>query len=267
MFIDNSIMNFKVLIKKIACAVLILLSLTTIYFRYYLFAPLINRTSIFWLKNHTDLEYMDNLHKSLETTGWEHDFFEEFGRFGTYKSVKWIIAHIKPGSDISHCGQGHKNDALCCITNQDHGKYADGWIEWWKKNKYKTQDQWIKEGFMPHGIKLQKKISVEDIENLLKLLETEKTPRYIVLNILKLLKKTQDGYLYVDNVTLLKRVKKALNTSYLLNSPRKEALFYLAETRKPKLYMRLFFIDVLPILLFIYTLYFLYKTDFRPNNL
>jgi len=45
----------------------------------------------------------------------------------------------------------HVLDALQEITNHDAGRNAEDWRQWCERNKDKTQEQWITEGFAEHG--------------------------------------------------------------------------------------------------------------------
>jgi len=37
------------------------------------------------------------------------------------------------------------------ITNQDVGEDADAWVDWWRKNRSKSQEEWIADGFRQRG--------------------------------------------------------------------------------------------------------------------
>jgi hypothetical protein len=53
------------------------------------------------------------------------------------------------------------------MTNQDAGVQAEDWLAWWRSNKHKTQEEWIREGFEQSGLTLDSPLTKEDIRSLL----------------------------------------------------------------------------------------------------
>ena len=65
------------------------------------------------------------------------------------------MKHVEPGSYMNGPGNlCHSVTSMQYISNQDQGGYADDWLDWWEKNKTKSQEQWIAEGFEQHGVKV-----------------------------------------------------------------------------------------------------------------
>jgi len=82
---------------------------------------------------------------------------------------------VEAGESITGCDNGHKDEALKIITCADP---ADGtartaeqaWLDWWQKNKEKSQIEWIRDGLQMHGVSLQIPPTEADPEPLLTLL-------------------------------------------------------------------------------------------------
>lgn len=95
--------------------------------------------------------------------------------------------HIQPREDISSCFAGHKSSALRKLTNQDAGDTAEAWLAWWERNKSKTQEDWIREGFRKYGIEIEKPLTRSNVIALLKMTpsldeEKSKVPSYVQYN-------------------------------------------------------------------------------------
>ncbi len=112
--------------------------------------------------------------KRIRRTGWEHDDFVTVGRYGDIEFAAEMIRQMKRGQEISQCYEGHKDSALRMITNQDPGDTVEDWQEWWRANKAKTQEEWIREGFEQAALTLHSPLTKEDIRSLLAVIGTTK---------------------------------------------------------------------------------------------
>jgi hypothetical protein len=81
------------------------------------------------------------------------------------------MAHVAPGEDMGCFGRlSHSATAMEYITNQEVAENADAWLDWWEKNKLKSQEEWIADGFRQHGIEIDLPTSAEQTPLLLGLL-------------------------------------------------------------------------------------------------
>ena len=87
------------------------------------------------------------------------------------------MGHVTPGRGMGCLGGNltHSATAMRFITNQDVGDGADAWLDWWHKNKSKSQEQWIAEGFARNGFKIDVPPTPEQVPLLLTLLGKETT--------------------------------------------------------------------------------------------
>ena len=107
---------------------------------------------------------------------WLHDDGFHVGMYGDKAWAQWIMNHVTPGTGMSCFGKPcHSANAMQYLTNQDVGQDADAWLAWWKKNKSKSQEQWIADGFRERGLKIDVPPAPEQIPTALKLLGTQKT--------------------------------------------------------------------------------------------
>ena len=103
---------------------------------------------------------------------WSHNDGFTVGMCGDKAWAEWIMAHVKPDTGMGCLGGGpcHSDYAMRLITNQDVGQDADAWLDWWKKNGYKSQEEWIADGFRQHGVKAATPLTAEQSETLLSLM-------------------------------------------------------------------------------------------------
>jgi hypothetical protein len=88
------------------------------------------------------------------------------GYYGDEKWLKWLINKMKePNFRVCGCTE----TVLMHMTNQ----YHEDWDKWLDKNKDKTQEQWIEDGFAKSGLKISYPPKTKDIRPLLELLGGE----------------------------------------------------------------------------------------------
>ena len=88
------------------------------------------------------------------------------------------MSKVEAGESITGCNNGHKDVALMAITCADPvdgtgGTTEQAWLDWWGKNKEKSQIEWIRDGLQKHGVSLQLPPTEADREPLLTLLGKE----------------------------------------------------------------------------------------------
>jgi len=108
---------------------------------------------------------------------WFHDDGFTVGTYGDESWAEWIMNHVRPGTDMGCFGRNlcHSATAMLLITNQDVGEDADAWLDWWEKNKSKSQEEWISDGFAQRGFKIHVPPTPEQVPILLTLLGSSET--------------------------------------------------------------------------------------------
>ncbi len=99
----------------------------------------------------------------------------------------------------------HVLDALQEITNHDAGRNAEDWRQWYHENEAKTQEQWIKEGFVDHGFPVSDPPDDAFVTALIQASNPKYQPRYLEVNALRILRRVPS-----DNVV---RLAKPLSVS------------------------------------------------------
>lgn len=147
--------------------VLLVLDSCAIFMWLYFLQPLRHEGSAEWRATHTDEELWSEIQKRVHRLEWMHDDVGNVGMRGDKQWTEWVVHRIKPDEDLRSCAIGHKDHALRYMTNQDAGHMGGDWIAWWEKNKSKTQEQWIRDGFVANGLKLNNPLDESDIWRLL----------------------------------------------------------------------------------------------------
>ena len=142
------------------------------YWWFYEAAPFRHTASPAWCSSHSQREYWREVQVGIHRVMWDHDDALTVGRFGDKSWAEWIMAHVKPGMNMGCSSAGPRRSATAMrhITNQDAGENADGWLAWWAKNKSKSQEEWIADGFHQRGFDVEVPPTPQQIPVLLGLL-------------------------------------------------------------------------------------------------
>lgn len=143
--------HWRAIVRTIA-VLLIVVSVYESYFWFYLLGPWKRHLDSNWCRQHSTEAYWDEVKAGIQRLGWAHDDGWLAGRHGDADFMAWAIAHTHPGDDIVSCSAGHRHSGFCKITNQNPGEEADAWLEWWEKNKKKSQVEWIRDGFLAQEV-------------------------------------------------------------------------------------------------------------------
>lgn len=176
----HKIRKHSKLILRVVGGVLILFGLGISALWYFWFLPIAQRNDPLWHAQFTKKAYWNYIQNYIHRHGWTHDDFEPVGNYGDRNWAKWIMDKAAAGAELNNCGNvGHKDGALRYITNQNpaSSKKSGGekeWLEWWAKNKNKSQLEWVRDGFIRYGVKLSIPHKKEEYKLLLKLLENKK---------------------------------------------------------------------------------------------
>lgn len=157
-------------------------------------------------------ERLAQLHKALASPGDPHDVILAIRAIGDPTSVPFLIEALAKQGTVPREGQYvaidtrfHVLDALQEITNHDAGRNAEDWRQWYQKNKVKTQEQWIKDGFVDHGFPVSDPPDDAFVTALIQASNPKYQPRYLQVNALRILRAVPS-----DNVV---RLAKALSVS------------------------------------------------------
>jgi hypothetical protein len=142
-------------ICRAAGLLLLLLGLYCGYWWFYKLGPLRRVLDPQWVLGHSQQEHWREVQKGIARGMWDHDDGYNVGMCGDKSWAEWIMSHVKPGTNMGCFGYPcHSATAMRYITNQDAGEDADAWLEWWEKNKSKSQEQWLAEGFAQRGFRV-----------------------------------------------------------------------------------------------------------------
>jgi len=135
------------------------------------------------------------LHDALTRPGDPHDVILEIGRIGDPTSVPFLIDALAKQGTVPReglygviCTRGHVLDALQAITNHDAGPNAEDWRPWHETNKDKTQQQWIKEGFVEHGLPVSDPADDAFVTALIRASDPNYQPHFLQTNALRTLR-------------------------------------------------------------------------------
>lgn len=144
------------LLARLAALMLIGLGAYCGYGWYYKLAPVRRTVDPEWVALHSPQGYWREVQKGIHRGMWTHDDGFTVGIYGDKPWAEWIMDWVKPGESMGHLAAGptHAATAMRIITNQDLGQEADDWIAWWRKNRAKSQEQWIEDGFRKRGIEV-----------------------------------------------------------------------------------------------------------------
>jgi len=119
------------------------------YWWFYKLAPSRRTLSPEWYSSHSQQEYWREVQKGIHRGMWFHDDGFTVGMYGDKSWADWIMKHVTPGQSMGCIAGGpcHSASAMQKITNQDVGENADDWLVWWEKNRSKSQEEWIADGF------------------------------------------------------------------------------------------------------------------------
>lgn len=165
---------------------LLVAGLLIAYWSFYKLAPSRRTFSPQWRSSHSEREYWREVQTAIHRGMWFHDDGLAVALYGDKSWAEWIMAHVTPGEDMSCFGRlSHSATAMQYITNQDVGENAGAWLDWWVKNKLKSQDQWIADGFRKRRLEIDVPPSAEQTPNLLQLLGNSDTDESAEIRALK----------------------------------------------------------------------------------
>ncbi|MDY0167267.1 MAG: hypothetical protein RBS80_12035 [Thermoguttaceae bacterium] len=153
------------------------------YWWFYKLAPARRTLDPEWCAAHSERQYWREVQKSIHRGVWLHDHGFAVGQYGDRYWAEWIMAYVTPGTGMGCLGGDpcHSATAMRYITNQDVGEDADAWLEWWEKNKSKSQEEWMADGFRHHGFTVDVPPTVEHTPVLLAILGHSETDESVAI--------------------------------------------------------------------------------------
>jgi hypothetical protein len=184
---SNRRLGWKIALPRIVGMLFCVAGLAAGYIWFCHLGPLRRIADPTWCHRHSQAALWEECETCITRTGWPHDTGRLVGWFGGKQWAQRIVDAARSDDDLVGCRAGHKDHALRLMTNQDAGKSAAAWQNWWQRNKSKSQEDWIREGFRKYGVLLQTPLTAANTVALLKLaarLEEEKggAPDYIQYN-------------------------------------------------------------------------------------
>ena len=117
------------------------------YLWFYMMGPQRHALDRNWVRRHSTDAYWSKIKTSIHRLGWAHDDSWPAGFYGDAEFMKSVMSHTHPDDDISSCAAGHRDSALCMISNHDLGADAAAWLKWWSENKSRSQ---VKAGLLEY---------------------------------------------------------------------------------------------------------------------
>ena len=154
-------------VRRISGGILFLAGLVIAYFWFYRIAPMRHLADSEWLESHTEKARWLEEQKDYKRMGSSPDLEFRGDRIGFYGDKKWFLwLENKATTDKSFRVCGCTETALALMCNQ----HADSWEEWMKANRNRTQEEWVRDGFLKYGVSVHLPPDASDVEPLLKLM-------------------------------------------------------------------------------------------------
>jgi hypothetical protein len=160
----NSMHGFS---RRLSGGILVLAALVLAYFWFYRLAPMRHLANSKWVETHTEKARWLEEQKDYNRRGSSPDLEFRGDRIGYYGDKKWFLWLVdKATTDKRFRVCGCTETALALMCNQ----HADSWEEWMKENHNRTQEEWVREGFLKYGVTVHLPSDANDAEALLKLM-------------------------------------------------------------------------------------------------
>jgi hypothetical protein len=144
--------------------ILLLAGVVIAYLWFYSLAPMRHLADPKWLENHTEKARWLEEQKDYRRIGSSPDLEFRGDRIGYYGDKAWFLWLENKATAVKHfrvCGCTETALALMC------NQHADSWEEWAKANRGRTQEEWIRDGFLKYGVSVHLPPEAGDVEPLL----------------------------------------------------------------------------------------------------
>jgi hypothetical protein len=154
-------------LRRLSGGILVLAGFVIAYFWFYSLAPMRHLADSKWLETHTEKARWLEEQKDYERMGSSPDLEFRGDRIGYYGDKKWFVWLVnKATTDKGFRVCGCTETALALMCNQ----HVDSWEEWMKANRNRTQEEWVRDGFLKYGVTVNLPPDASDVEPLLKLM-------------------------------------------------------------------------------------------------
>lgn len=146
---------------------LVTAGLMATYWWSYKLAPMRHLVDQEWLAAHSEAARWAEEQEDYRRLGSSPDLCFRGDRIGFYGNKEWclwLLGRIRDSDKFRHCGC--TDTALALMTNQR----VRSWEEWTEANSARSQEEWIKDGFLDYGVKVHHPPEPEDAAQLLRLL-------------------------------------------------------------------------------------------------
>jgi len=134
---------------------------------FYKLAPARRLSDPHWLAAHSEKARWEEEQKDYERMGTSPDLCfrgDRIGYYGGKKLFLWLEEQIRNPDDFRYCGCTEY--ALTLMAN----RHVTSWKEWTDANRARSQEEWIKDGFLEYGVAVHLPPEPDDTVPLLKLL-------------------------------------------------------------------------------------------------
>lgn len=159
--------NRSVRLVLAGCGLLLLgVGLAVAYWWFYKIAPLRHLADPEWLAAHSEAARWAEEQKDYQRLGSSPDLCFRGDRIGFYGDKEWFLWLEEQIQDpkFRHCGC--TENVLALMTNQ----HVTEWGQWTEANRGRSQEEWIRDGFFRHGVKVHLPPQADDTIPLLRLL-------------------------------------------------------------------------------------------------
>ncbi len=200
------------ILRRIFAVLLMLVGAGGLFTVFWLLPWMVRSHDYEWLEQHSEQARWEHTQNRIRKLGWQHDDSGLVGAYGDKVWAEWIIGRLPQEGDPRGCGCGHKVQALESITNFSFSaddspprkpwkEELPQWLAWWEKNRHKTQQEWMIDGFAAVGVNIHNPPVKEDWPALLKVLGYE-NPKFAKGKYEP--GRRQPGYLYQNAVRCLR---------------------------------------------------------------
>lgn len=120
-----------------------------------------------WLESHSEAARWAEEQEDYQRLGTSPDLFfrgDRIGYYGDRKWCLWLVERIVADDEFRHCGC--TDTALALMTNQR----VSSWGDWLTTNGDRSQEEWIRDGFLEYGVTVHLPPTPDDAGTLLTLL-------------------------------------------------------------------------------------------------
>jgi hypothetical protein len=137
------------------------------YWWYYKLVPMRHLADPKWRAAHSESARWAEEQKNYTRTGASPDLCfrgDQIGFYGNKQWFLWLDERIRNPQGFRHCGCTEY--ALALMTN----RHVDSWARWTDANRHRSQEEWIKDGFLDYGVTVHLPPAPDDTLALLRLL-------------------------------------------------------------------------------------------------